>query len=272
MNKVSTLFLGSTVSYRRLSMGIAIAPVGILGPSDAETLAKRAYGLIGDEYYDASHITTRNFDAAISAFLSAHPPAVQTGCRYLEVGCGRSRLNRLGKSVQLVLMDLCRPMLQHSLVSGLNSTSTPLLGSAFALPFRGGAFRSAFSFLADPFFHPTYLSELRRVLIPGGHILQIVPSYDWGATLRSSRGLPIYLSHFFRGSREAFGPSFLIRKAEIDHLLRSAGFTQVHVTDTFVPKSVPIDKISPDILIPAKLRGVEAHELPILNVIEATVE
>ena len=273
---MSAVVFGTPVLWPQLSVGTGITETGTrwhLDAAEAETLAKEAYSLIGDEYYDAFHITSRNFDETISAFLADHPLDVRAGCRYLEVGCGRSRLNRIRRAgSQLVLLDLCALMLQHSIAQGIDSSSAPLLGSAFALPFRGSTFRTAFSFLGDPFFHPAYLVELRRVLMPGGSIFHIVPSYDWGATLRASRGTPVHLSHFFRGSREAFGPSFLLPKSEISRLLKSAGFGHIRVSDAFVPESVPLEGISPDITIPADLRGVEAHELPILNVIEAIAE
>jgi SAM-dependent methyltransferase len=243
-----------------------------LDASEAEARARAAYSLIGDEYYDAFHLTSRNFEESISGFLAEHPLDIRRGSRYLEVGCGRSRLNRVRHDgSQFVLLDLCERMLQHSLADGVGPGSTPLLGSAFALPFRNETFRTVFAFLGDPFFHPDYLDEVRRVLIPGGSILQIVPSHDWGATLRASRGAPIHLSHFFRGSREAFGPSFLLPKSEISRALNSAGFNAIRIGDLFLPQSIQPEFVSPDILVPAALRSVGAHGLPILNVIQATM-
>jgi SAM-dependent methyltransferase len=266
---MAAVVFGTPVMRSQLSVGTGITEIGtrlVLDTAEAETRAKEAYSLIGDEYYAAFHVTSRNFDETISAFLADHPLDVRAGFRYLEVGCGRSRVNRMRQAgSQFVLLDLCARMLQHSIAEGVDSSSTPLLGSAFALPFRDGAFRGVFSFLGDPFFHPTYLAELRRVLIPGGSILHIVPSHDWGATLRSSRSEPIDLSHFFRGSLEAFGPSFLLPKSEISRVLNSCGFSQVRLGDLFLPESVPPERVSPDIATPAGIRGVDAHELPALR-------
>jgi SAM-dependent methyltransferase len=268
---MAALVFGAAVMKRLMPLGMELANVGIpLDATEAEARAKVAYSLIGDEYYGAYHVTSRNFDETISAFLAENPLEVCPGFRYLEVGCGRSRLNRFPQTgSQFVLLDLCARMLQHSIADGLGSSSRPLLGSAFGLPFRDGVFRTVFSFLGDPFLHPTYLAELRRVLVTGGNILHIVPSHDWGGALRASRGEPIHLSHFFRGSLEAFGPSFLRPKSEMSHLLSSAGFSQIRLGDLFLPETVPSDRVSPDIAVPAKLRGVRPHELPILNVIHA---
>ena len=236
---------------------------------DTENLARHAYSLIGAEYYDAAHITCRNFDATLDAYLERCEPRLRTGCRYLEVGCGRSRLVRYSRSgLHLILVDICETMLAHSLRFGARCAS-PLLGSAFRLPFREAAFDAAFAFLADPYMHAAYVTELYRVVAPGGRIVQIVPAYEWGAPLRAERRSPAHFSHFFRGAREAFGPSFLLQKSDLVELVGSAGFRDIHLADLFLPSIVPVESISPDISAPADLRGCSPYALPLLTVVEA---
>ena len=238
-----------------------------LRPCEAEALAREAYSLIGPEYYQPIHITCRNFDETIEAFLAEHPLGLRPGCRYLEVGCGRSRVLPFRRpDLQLVLLDLCDLMLEHSLQADVRCASA-LLASAFRLPFRDQVFETVFAFLADPFLHPTYLAEAKRTLRSGGTALHIVPAYEWGAALRSSRRAPMHFSHFFRGAREAFGPSFLMPKADLIELLGRVGFGCVSVTDLFLPRTVT--RISPDISVPADLQHISPYELPLLTVIEA---
>lgn len=235
---------------------------------ETESLARHAYSLIGAEYYEAAHITCRNFDATVDAYLERSLPTFKSGARYLEVGCGRSRLMRyLRPDAQFLLMDISEVMIAHSL--GAGQSASPILGSAFRLPFRESVFATVFAFLADPYMHHSYLAELRRTIAPGGSILQVVPAYEWGAPLRAHRRSPAHFSHFFRGSHEAFGPSFLLPKEELLELVADAGFDNVRLTDLRLPLGVPVDHISPDISTPATLQGLSPYELPLLTVIEA---
>ena len=237
---------------------------------ETESLARHAYSLIGAEYYDAAHITCRNFDETVDTYLQRCPPVLSSGSRYLEVGCGRSRLARYsGPKVQIVVMDISEAMLAHS-EFGVGSASA-LLGSAFKLPFRRGTFANVFAFLADPYLHAQYATELRRTVAPGGRIVQIVPAYEWGAPLRESRQSPAHFSHFFRGTHEAFGPSFLLPKEGLFELFANAGFDEIRLTDLFLPSAVPAHCISPDIKKPADLRNCSPYELPLLTVIEGRV-
>ncbi|HTQ96982.1 MAG TPA: methyltransferase domain-containing protein [Candidatus Acidoferrum sp.] len=235
---------------------------------DTENLAQHAYSLIGAEYYDAAHITCRNFDVTVDSYLEQYRPALRTGSRYLEVGCGRSRLLPYSRpDVKVVLMDISKAMLAHSPLP--SRCVSALLGSAFRLPFSEGIFSTAFAFLADPFMQAPYTAELWRTVAAGGNIVQIVPAYEWGAPLRASRQSPAHFSHFFRGTREAFGPSFLHPKADLIRLVADAGFDEIRLTDLFLPSAVPIESVSPDIRMPAELLGCSPYELPLLTVVEA---
>ena len=236
---------------------------------ETEMMARHAYSLIGPEYYDDRHVTCRNFDQTIDAYLRNHPLELKAGCRYLEVGCGRSRLARFGRAdVQTLVLDVAQAMLAHTFRQG-RKTSFPLLGSAFALPFRNSAFTGSVAFLADPYLCGAYFAELHRTLEPRGRILQVVPAYEWGVPLRAHRQSPIHLAHFFRGDREAFCPSFLLPKSDLVHFIAGAGFYDIRFTDLCLPRTVQYHRISSDIVEPAKSVGVSAYDLPILTVVEA---
>lgn len=242
------------------------APLGI---DEVESLARHAYSLIGAEYYDVSHITCRNFEQTVDSYLATHTISLQSHSRYLEVGCGRSRLSRYSRpDAHVFLLDLSEMMLAHALQKGIRYSSA-LLGSAFALPFRDASFEAVFAFLADPYVDPVYFTELSRTVRTGGYILQIVPSYEWGSPLREHRQAPAHFSHFFRGTREAFGPSFLVPKSKLAKLAAEAGFIDFHLTDLYLPPTVAPDRISPDIKVPADIQGCSPYELPLLTVIEA---
>ena len=238
-----------------------------LAASEAQAMAYHAYTLVGPEYYEPFHITSRNFDTAIDSYLASQPLEVHDGSRYLEVGCGRSRLSHYSRPrSQCFVLDLCEAMIRHSVEVGLNHAK-PLLASAFSLPFREGAFDSVFAFLADPYLHRGYFRELRRVLKTGGKVLHIVPSYEWGVALRAHRQAPVHFSHFFRGNREAFGPSFLHQKRNLLNSLEGAGITDVHFSDLYVPEWLPLNEISPDIQVPADSLSISPYDLAILTVV-----
>ena len=241
-----------------------------LSLKETETMARYAYSLIAEEYYKAAHVTCRNFDETVDVFLKEHPPNLQCGERYLEIGCGRSRLSRYSRNgVQVLLLDISEDMLLHSKRQGKDRASL-LVGSAFGLPLRDGTLTGAFAFLADPFLHPVYFQELRRTLKTGGQILQIVPSHEWGSTLRAHRHSPAHFSHFFRGAREAFGPSFLLPNSALQGLAHLAGFADIRLSTLRLPTKVSNNDISPDITLPAEVLGVSPYELSLLTVIQAT--
>jgi len=257
---------GASVSIAIQDFSVTGTPTDVL---DIERLSCHAYSLIGREYYDSTHITCRNFDAVVNVYLNDHPIILEQGRRYIEVGCGRSRLSRYSdRGAQIVLVDISAQMLSHSF-DDPSFSAFGVLGSAFRLPFRANAFESAFAFLADPYLHPNYITELNRIVRPGGRVVQVVPAHEWGSTLRAFRQSPAHFSHFFRGDREAFGPSFLLPKQELINLLAVGGFRNIEVTDLFLPDSVDVESVSPDITTPAAIRGVSPYDLPILSVVEA---
>jgi hypothetical protein len=240
-----------------------------LSAEEIERTARRAYSELAPEYYDERHVTSRNFDFLIKKLLVQEPWMGGGGPSdvWLEVGCGESKLIRaLPPNERLVLLDSSSAMLKHSLQGSWKQFSA-VTGSAFAIPFRSGIFSGVFASLGDPFTHPAYFAEARRVIGLGGRLLHIVPAVEWGAPLRQFQRAPVDCSHFFRGDHDSFAPSLLRSKAELRQLAANAGFKHISIDDLFLPSSLPLSDVSPDIHLSARVQSKSVYEIPILAVL-----
>jgi len=165
--------------------------------------------------------SSRSFSEELKTVLSMHPGGeVQ---RTLDLACGtgiftRPLADRGGGAV--VGLDLSRPMLQRArrLASRSGIGNMILVrGSAFRLPFVDDTFSyinccGALHLFDDP---EHALSEIRRVLAPGGRLCV-------QTTIRPSRsaGIAYFLEKFIR-----FG---FFSESELDEMFRRRGFRVEH--------------------------------------------
>ena len=137
---------------------------------------------------------------------------------YLRGACG---------GITLVNMELSLAMLKRAVprYGGENFVQ----GSLHELPFGGGAFDAALSLetlehVPDPL---RFLTEIRRVLVPGGSFVMSLPpsAAEWTAALNDR-------FKFHHGE----GPHRFIAPDEVKRMLAEAGFTLVsHRGTLFVP-------------------------------------
>jgi SAM-dependent methyltransferase len=234
--------------------------------------ARAAYTDLSNEYYDARHVTTRNFDLLVRQYLQDSFRIANVLGRWLDVGCGATKLADVVPAHRLFLLDNCLPMLRYSLRMAGSARALAAAGSAFAIPFREQSFSGVFASLGDPFTHEAYFSEAYRILAPRGSIIHIVPAHEWGIALRHARSAPLDRSHFFRGSRDCLAPSLLHRSDELAAMLASCGFHDVTVRDLRLPISFAAADISPDIDVSAHAQGRTPYEIAILTVLEGRVK
>src|SRR5439155_25714327 len=98
---------------------------------------------------------------------------IDPGARVVDLGCGTGDLSEvLGRAgARVAGVDISSGMLLEAKVK-LRGRAALVLGSAFVLPFRDGAFAAAASafVLRNLFDLPTAFRELARVVEPGGRI------------------------------------------------------------------------------------------------------
>src|SRR4051794_24652540 len=102
-------------------------------------MARSDYDQIADEYYDAGHITSRNFDHTTIEALKTHPFQVPTDGLVLEVGAGRGRANEflqvpLSRVIQLDSSEqmLHLPVREASLLTvSADACQIPLVSQQF---------------------------------------------------------------------------------------------------------------------------------------------
>lgn len=136
--------------------------------------------------------------------------------RILDAGCGTGAvlrsLERYGSAVGLdrarLGLELCRKRDLRNLVEG----------SVAELPFRDGRFDLVVSYdvlcCCTGSDDERALTELRRVLSPGGHLLLRLPAYDW---LRGRHDERVHIAHRYT-------------RSELDRKLRRAGFSVSHAS------------------------------------------
>ena len=230
-------------------------------------MAKSSYDNIAGEYYDPRHITSRNFDHATRAALSAHPFHLPGGL-ILELGAGRGRarefLNADPQSV--VQLDYSEVML------ALKEREPALLkvhADACAIPLFPQQFAAVVGFLIDPFFGLQCLHEAHRMLVSEGRLLVTVPTAIWGTALRRQLRIDEMTTRFKKvdGESQVVLPSVLHHPDRIRQMMEVVGFTEVQVLDHCLATGEPT--ISPDITAVAQVLNQDVWTIPVIHSIRA---
>ncbi len=231
-------------------------------------MPRSGYDQIANEYYDARHVTSRNFDNATRCALETAPFPVRPGC-LLEIGAGRGRVGEfLGvDSSRVVQLDNSEAMFE---LPGREECSLKVLADACHVPLVSRQCSTVVGFLIDPFIGLECLAEAHRMLVPDGGILLTLPTQRWGTTLRASLGLDVMTTRFkLVGTESAIVlPSILHAPAQLRQMMEIVGFRDIEILDHAVAKD---DKsVSPDISSVCTELKVDVSELPIIHTVRAT--
>jgi SAM-dependent methyltransferase len=164
--------------------------------------------------------------------------ALRPGIRVLDLACGTGAVTRLaahrvGAAGRVVGLDISLGMLTVAR-SGWDRAAPPVdwqLGTALALPYRANAFDVAVCAFGLMFFpdRTRALTELRRVLVPGGRLLVSV----WGAEADNPVDallLTVLRQFADAGASARQAVAHAVRTpAELQGLLDGAGFGTVAV-------------------------------------------
>ncbi len=225
------------------------------------------YDEIADEYYDARHITSRNFDNATKAALNDGRANLPSGL-VLELGAGKGRsIEFLGIAPERIIhLDSSEIMLN---LKERENCLLKIHADACSIPLSGSQFGIVVGFLIDPFFGLDCLAEAHRMLTRDGSMILTVPTIAWGKPLRQRIGIDVMTTRFRiidRGMTVQV-PSNLHAPEKIIEMLEVCGFREVSLSNICLPQSV-LD-VSPDISSVCKEKGVSNYELPIVHVIRA---
>jgi SAM-dependent methyltransferase len=255
--------------YVRRSKSIVHDPrVSVHGiSSDTKTPTRNGYDIIADEYYEARHITSRNFDDTTREYLAAHPALVPSHGLVLDLGCGRGRLSEYCgiPAARIVQADIAAKML---MLPQREPALGRVLADALTLPFKEGAFVAVGAFLFDPFNQPSLFEEVARVMARGAIFIGTIPHYDWGLALRSGQSNSLNEAVFaLRTGESVTRVSALSPPEELDSRLTSAGFQIVAIEALSLPPD--IRDVSPDIKAPAQRMQKSVYSVPIIQVVLA---
>jgi SAM-dependent methyltransferase len=244
------------------------------GFADPDALARRSaavYNKLASEYYVRErHPTCANFDVLQDSMLAdLRPLTERANGILLEVGCGRGRLNRLVSNRDVILSDISEPMLALARRQAENRISYQLI-DAFQPPFDDGSIHGIFAFLADPYNHPDFFLEARRILADGGYLSFTLPNYDWATAVRCELKVPFEETHFIHRERQTLNVPSITRSIDQQcELLRTIGF---HVVSTHTVTLARSPEIAPShhVVMAARVLGLDPRNVPLLDVYVAS--
>ena len=228
-----------------------------------ERAALAAYGSKSLSYYNGYHPTSRFFDDLIDSYLQRNPLPIKPGAKWLEVGSGRGRLVRYarsGISFRRCYFDICSD----------HDAAFHVVGSALRMPFKDATFDGVVSFLGDAFNTREYFAEARRVLKPAGHLVHVVPSAEWGHTLRRHLGYQTDETIFVgRSGKPIRAPSLLYHVDTLERMTRRGGFREVDAHE-LRSRYRPLAQLPKEVRIVLSSLKIGIRRLPLLIVVRAT--
>jgi SAM-dependent methyltransferase len=251
-------------------------PLAVPGGANPDGLARRsaaAYEELAAEYYvQERHPTCANFDALQDAFLrDLRSLAEGADGMWLEVGCGRGRLDRLVAPKQVILSDISEFMLALARRRTKGLVSCRLV-DVFQPPFEDGSIQGVVAFLADPYNHPVFFSQAWRILRKGGCLSFTLPNHDWATAVRTALGQPVEETHFIHRDRRILRvPSLTRGVVQQCALLHALGF---RVLSAYSVSLINCPAVLPShhVVLAARIFGCDPRQVPLLDVYIASKE
>jgi len=224
-----------------------------------------SYDKIAKEYYDESHITSRNFDESTKLALKEINKELPKEGLILEVGAGKGRASEYLSvdSNRIIQLDNCKAMLE---LTPREESLIRIHADGLEMPFMDNSFDLVVSFLCDPFLGMEFLSEAFRVLKKDGILLFTTPAYNWGKALRDKIGLEINETRFItKDEKTVKVPSILIKSSQVIEMLDYLGFENHSIKFIEIKLNENIKTISKDILASAERQDKSPYDIELLN-------
>ncbi len=234
-------------------------------------MERHNYEIIADEYYDNSHVTSRNFDIATYQFCKKREFVLPKEGLAVELGAGKGNANRYTKIEyrRIVQTDISISML---LLKPREECLLALKCDALKTPFMNNSFSIATAFLYDPYNKPLLYKEIYRILKRNGIFIGTLPHFTWGKTLRKCLGVKQNTTIFKRYRSESEEvtvelDSFLMDDDSLIKFINRSGLEIIELHDVYLPNKVR--NISSHINIPAEALNLSPYSIPIVKFIMA---
>lgn len=234
-------------------------------PRLIDDLNRIGYQKIADEFSDSKRITTKNFhDLSVNFFQSCIDKYIKPNMKCLEIGPGQGWLRKNIKwpEVDYIAADISTDMLMF------NDSETTMHSSVRSLKFPSKSFDIVIASLADPYFYPSALCEIRRILKDDGLFIFSTPSHVWAKSIRN--GVSEYKTQFkSKDDSIAEVYSFTFEMDQLIELMNVCGYNNIH-SSIACGSDLPSEKeISIAITRSSSMLGIKVEDLEIINLMVA---
>lgn len=234
-------------------------------PSQIDEYNCTGYNTVADEFSDELRVTTKNFHDLTRPYFESFINDKRTNAlvkpKCLEVGPGKGWLFH---TFGLSQLDYTGIELSHRMIEGSEEANISVCASVRRLPFKDKCFDFILCSLADPYFYPGALCEIRRVLKCNGHAAFSIPSKEWSRGLRDQKEHDKTSFQMKDGSMVGVY-SFTYIQSEIEDLLHISGFECVDCTSIKGASLNNSDIVSRALVDSSNNQNIDLNELNIIN-------
>ncbi|MDR2145419.1 MAG: methyltransferase domain-containing protein [Tannerella sp.] len=230
-------------------------------PSVIDETNKIGYNKIAPEFTEEQRITTKNFHTYSRDFLeNSITQHIKESDKILEIGPGKDWLQKNFKlpTTQYFSIDVSAQMLKEQL------EENRYVGSVRNMPFPDNSFDVVISSLADPYFYPSAICDIHRVLKPNGKFIFTTPSSVWSNAIRNDNTNKTTFVLKSGDKSEVF--SFTFTMPEIVEILKICNFEIINCEEIKAISEIN-EYISPAIISAAEKSNKSVSELVVLNAV-----
>lgn len=228
-------------------------------PSVIDNFNKNGYNKVAEEFSDDKRLTTNNFHILSKNFFSnAINKFVKNNDKLLEIGPGQNWiLNNFNfPEIRYNAIDISTEMSRFNNVP-MKFRSIRDTGYAF------NDFDIIIASLADPYFFPSAICEIWRILKPNGYFIFSIPSSKWSTGIRNVSNKTKFQ---LENGTEAEVYSFTFTLDEIKLILENCSFEIIYEEEQNAsPLLLDGIRISPILIKASQINKIDIKDLILLN-------